>query len=92
MRSLISYLNCGHVYKKKETVHFMVTKFSELSEKIIPLFKKYHILGEKSKDFNDFCEVAEMMKEKRHLTQDGLEKIKKIKVGMNTGRKSDFIN
>ena len=27
------------------------------------------------------------MKENKHLTKEGLEQIKKIKVGMNTGRK-----
>ena len=31
----------------------------------------------KAQDFNDWCKVAEMMKEKQHLTEDGLEKIKK---------------
>jgi hypothetical protein len=29
------------------------------------------------------------MKEKKHLTEEGLEQIKKIKTGMNTGRKFD---
>jgi len=41
----------------------------------------------KAKDFNDFCKFAEMMKEKKHLTKAGLEKIKKIKAGMNKGSK-----
>jgi hypothetical protein len=27
------------------------------------------------------------MKEKKHLTEEGLNQIKKIKAGMNTGRK-----
>ena len=29
-----------------------------------------------------------MMKEKKHLTAEGLEEIKQIKAGMNTGRKN----
>ena len=64
----------------------MVTKLSDLIEKIIPLLKKYPVFGEKSKDFNDFCEVAYMIKEKKHLTKEGLDKIKTIKAGMNRGR------
>ena len=28
-----------------------------------------------------------MMKQKKHLTAEGLEKIKQIKAGMNSGRK-----
>ena len=41
----------------------------------------------KGLDFADWCEVAEMMKDKKHLTAEGLDKIKKIKARMNTGRK-----
>ena len=42
--------------------------------------------GVKYEDFKDFCLVAEMMKENKHLTSEGLEQIRKIKVGMNRGR------
>jgi len=37
-------------------------------------------------DFADFCKVAELMKNKAHLTQEGLEEIRQIKAGMNTRR------
>ena len=51
-------------------------------------FKKYTIYGIKSEYFQDFCLIAELMKENRHLTPDGLEQIPcRIKAGMNTGRK-----
>ena len=87
LRSFISYLNCGNVYKKRDTFNFEVYKFSDITDKIIPFFKKYPIRGVKALDFDDWCEVAEMMKKKEHLTSEGLEKIKKIKARMNTGRK-----
>jgi hypothetical protein len=41
----------------------------------------------KAQDFKDFCKVADLMKEKKHLTEEGLEQIKLIKAGMNTWRK-----
>lgn len=63
-----------------------VTKLSDLDEKIISFFSEYPIIGVKAKDFSDFCEVAKLMKNGFHLTQEGLEKIKKIKSGMNKGR------
>ena len=85
--SLVKYLNCGVVYKHSENaVVFKVTKFSDLIEKIIPYFSKYPILGTKSKDFQDFSELADIMKEKGHLTQEGLKKICLIRDRMNTGR------
>ena len=41
----------------------------------------------KALDFADFCRAAELMKEKKHLTKEGLEEIRQIKAGMNQGRK-----
>jgi len=40
----------------------------------------------KSKDFADFCKVVDIIKVKGHLTAEGLDQIRKIKSGMNTGR------
>jgi hypothetical protein len=41
----------------------------------------------KALDFADFCEVAELIKNKVHLTSEGLKKIHIIKAGMNRGRR-----
>lgn len=65
----------------------MVTKFSDIVYKIIPFFNKYPIEGVKGEYFNNFYKVAEMMNKKKHLTQSGLEQIRQIKTGMNSGRK-----
>lgn len=43
-------------------------------------------MGIKSKDFNDFVKIAELMKNKAHLTSEGLDKIRKIQIEMNKGR------
>lgn len=77
---------CGKIYKDKEMYHYRVTKFSDIYEIIIPFFKKFPIIGVKSKDFKDFCIVADLMKENKHLTPEGLDQIRKIKASMNTGR------
>lgn len=88
VKSFIDYFQCGHVGIRKDgIVYFRVSKFYDIIEKIIPFFKKYPVIGEKSKDFADWCEVAELMKNRAHLTAEGLENIKKIKAGMNRGRK-----
>lgn len=86
IRSLTEYFNCGNVILARKAVEYRVEKFSDLTGKIIPLFTNYPILGVKSKDFQDFCIIAELMKEKKHLTREGLEQIRKIKAGMNSGR------
>lgn len=65
----------------------MVTKFSDIYEKIIPFFQKYPIVGVKALDYADFCKAAELMKIKAHLTASGLEQIGQLKTGINRGRK-----
>ena len=81
------YLGCGHVYKNRTWINLLVSKFDDINLKIIPFFKKYKIKGVKALDFVDFCKVAVKVEQKKHLTAEGLEEIRKIKVGMNKGRK-----
>ena len=38
-------------------------------------------------NFEDFCVIMKLVQSKDHLTVEGLDKIKKIKVGMNLGIK-----
>jgi hypothetical protein len=40
----------------------------------------------KSKDFEDFKKIVRLMGERAHLTSEGLEQIRQIKLGMNRGR------
>ena len=60
-------------------LNYQATKLSDINEKIIPFFQKYPLQGHKYIDYAKFCEVAELMKNKEHLTPEGLEKIIKIK-------------
>lgn len=92
MESLVKYLNCGGISKRGDIVDFQVTKFSDVTEKIIPFFDKYPVLGVKQENFEDFCKVAELMKEGVHLTKEGLEQIRKIKYGMNTYREKSTLD
>ena len=85
--SFISFFNAGSVIKYKNASFYRVTKFDDIVNKIIPLFKKYKIRGVKALDFKDWCQVAELMKQKKYLTKEGLEEIRKIKAGINKGRK-----
>ncbi len=86
MEKLIDYLGCGYISEREDIVDFVVTKLEDIINKIIPFFEKYPILGVKSENLKDFCKVAELMKNKEHLTVEGLEKIRLIKSRMNTLR------
>jgi len=65
---------------------YRVSKRSDLTEKILPFFLKYPILGIKALDFKDFCFISELIKNKGHSSKEGLDQILRIKVNMNSGR------
>lgn len=64
----------------------MVTSFKDITEKVIPFFDKYPIQGTKILDFLDFKRVADLMKNKAHLSKEGLDEIRFIKSKMNSRR------
>ena len=82
------YLNCGNVYYHSENAFvFKVGKFVDINNKIIPFFKAYSIKGIKQLDYQDFCEIATLIGEGKHLSPIGIAKIQLIKDKMNTKRK-----
>lgn len=89
IRSMVDFFGCGSYIPSsldRSTVSFQCYTFSDNYEKIIPFFRKYNIKGDKSKDFDDWCKIAEIIKSKDHLTKKGFDQIILIKSGMNKGR------
>uniref|UniRef100_UPI0030E441BE hypothetical protein n=1 Tax=Dematophora necatrix TaxID=2751867 RepID=UPI0030E441BE len=87
LKEFINYFNCGrYSICSKEAGDFIVTKFSDINTKIIPFFNKYPLQGTKLLDFMDFNVVAKLIENKTHLTSEGFERIKQIKIGTNRGR------
>ena len=82
--ALQARFKCGIIRRNyKDYFVYRVRKREDLLNKIIPFFQKYPLHTKKAEDFKNFCKVLNMMKEKKHLTEAGLQKIKEIKVGMN---------
>ena len=90
MRNIINTLGCGRLkeHSKKSSVEFVVTSLWEIVEKIVPFFDKYPLCKEglKMLDYVDFCKVVQLVKEDAHLTEEGLNKIRKIKSEMRIRR------
>ena len=78
---LESFFGVGKFYLRSNLLagDFKVTRLEDLNEKIIPFFKKYSFLGAKFVSFEQLCLVADLMKAKDHLTEEGLKKIRDIK-------------
>jgi hypothetical protein len=86
IRRLVGYFGCGNFYSYKDYAEFKCQSFQDNYEKIIPFLHKHPILGVKSKDFKDWCLIAEIVKHRGHLTKEGLNEIRLIQAGMNKSR------
>lgn len=91
LQKFVTFFNCGRIKKdSRHYVHyFVVTNFKDITDKIIPFFKKYKTEGVKSSNFADWCEGAEIIRSKAHLYDDGVEQIRSIQSRMNSKR-SEF--
>ncbi len=70
---------------KKNMVSYSVTKLSDIVNIIIPHFNKYPLQSAKSIDFKIWSECIEIMKNKEHLTDEGLNRIISLKSILNWG-------
>jgi hypothetical protein len=59
-------------------VSFRVTSREDFTNRIIPHFSKYPLLTQKAADFKLFLQVIELMKNKDHLTMEGLQAAQRI--------------
>lgn len=88
LECISNYLKVGKVYNysKQPAVFYSVNDFSDIINIIIPLFEKNPIIGVKKQDFLNWCKIAKIIKERKHLTLEGINQIKKIKSRINTGK------
>nr|YP_009630859.1 hypothetical protein HM01MITGene33 [Hypsizygus marmoreus]QBZ73692.1 hypothetical protein HM01MITGene33 [Hypsizygus marmoreus]QCI56449.1 hypothetical protein [Hypsizygus marmoreus] len=81
-----TYVKYSNIFILEKSVGLQISKISDIVNTIIPFFEKYHLVGIKSFDFADFKKVAYMVKNKEHLSPEGLNKILEIKSTMNQNR------
>jgi hypothetical protein len=91
LRKIMNTLRCGAVYFQKEqranhaqcyryTVHAQRDIFS----KIIPFFQQNQLESvSKRKSFAIFCQIAQLVQNKAHLTTEGIKQIRMLKKHMN---------
>jgi hypothetical protein len=93
MECIIKYLGSGKIYKYPSTyaVSLTIVNLSDITNTIIPFFEKNPLFGVKLFDYLDWCKIARLMNDGSHLTLEGLNLIRTIKSGMNTGRNIDNI-
>jgi hypothetical protein len=77
LKSLVEFFHCGYVtqHKNRKVCEFVVTKIKDIIINILPFFDQYKIKGSKYNDYMKFKEAALLIKNKEHLTEQGLNKI-----------------
>ena len=77
--------NIGKLVIFKDTCTYRVDKLKDIFEVIIPHFDKYPLITQKLADYILFKEIVNLMKNKEHLTLDGLNQILSLKASLNLG-------
>jgi hypothetical protein len=88
---LQKFFGCGNVYfqgdkreNHQQCYRFEVANRNDLSERIIPFFRKNELqFPSKKKDFKIFCRLMKMIERKEHLSPSGLMRIYDLKQHMH---------
>ena len=86
------YLQCGTLRSRPDGVwYFEVNNLEAILTHVIPFFKRFGFLSAKKKrDFAKFVKLAELFREGRHLTREGIIEILEIRREMNDGGKRRY--
>jgi len=70
MNEILNFMKCGllETPNTRKEIRFVVYKFKDHIEKIIPFFKNYNLLGSKFFDYQDFSKVLLEKKKLRYFT------------------------
>jgi hypothetical protein len=82
-------LGCGIIKVRKIDNLFSldITNSQDITYRVIPYFKTYPLLSEsKKKNFAIFCEIAYLMNQGMHRTEEGLKKILELREFINEGK------
>jgi hypothetical protein len=88
MQKIVEYLGSGKIYKYagKSAIGLTIVDFKDITNILVPFFNENPIIGIKLYDYLDWCKIHSLMLNRSHLTVEGINSIRKIKSGMNTGR------
>ena len=85
------YINKRNDNHKENIYRYCIRSRKELSEIIIPFFKKNRLRTAKEEDFMIFCKIIEMMNQNAHQKRSGIRKIAKLIEKMNHKKTSRFL-
>ena len=81
------HFRCGSLRSRSDGVwYFEVNNLNAITGNVIPFFRQYGFLSSKKKrDFSKFRQIAQLIRDKKHLDEEGIRRILKIRREMNDG-------
>lgn len=84
----VKFFGCGYVSPDTSNkLQFRIRNRNDLANNLIPFMDNNSLLTTKALDYFDFKRVHTMLDNQEHLTQEGLNLIRKIAAGTNRRRK-----
>lgn len=86
------HLQCGTLRSRPDGVwYYEVNNLNAILTHVIPFFERFGFLSAKKKrDFSKFKQIAKLMEEGRHQTEEGIREILRIRRQMNDGGKRRY--
>ncbi len=100
LQLFVETFGCGVIKKnapvgsRDKTYVYVVKRHNDLYEVVVPFFQRFPLRSEKQNEFLRFAQVVKLMREKAHLTSEGLKRISEIAFSMNGAkfRKRRLVN
>ena len=70
--------------------YFEVNSLEDIRDRVIPFFERFPLLSGKSRDFEAFRHIAELMSRGMHRTREGAATILSLRTSMNRGGKRRY--
>jgi hypothetical protein len=90
LEELQNFFECGKVYEnrrkdnhRENLYRYCVRSLGDIEDRIIPFFAMYELRTAKKQDFLVFCQVVKAMRNRNHLTSNGLISIRELAATMN---------
>ncbi len=83
---------CGFIRpdSSDKTIKFEIRSIKDLTEVVIPHFRKYPLISAKRFDFDKFEKICQIVKANRHLEIEGFEEIVRLAMKMNSSGKRKY--
>lgn len=91
LEEVMEQFGCGAVYFQKENrpnhsscYRFGISSQRDINKVLVPFFEQHPLHSSKKKDFEIFRYIAHLVRCGEHKTEQGLAKIKNLKLQMNS--------